>query len=87
MRLVEVLRTSPELADRLDEFSGAIELQDARHRTCRRRVAFSDEDAAIRGDQDVVRLPEVSGITGPALRAHREKQLALGAELEDLVAV
>ena len=58
-------------------------LQDARVAAA---VSFGDEDVAVRRGHDVVGLVEVVGGGGAAGLAERQQQLALGAELEDLVA-
>src|SRR3990170_8795099 len=50
-------------------------------------MAFGHEDAAIGGYQDVVGLPEVLGFPAPARLAKAEEEGAVGAELEDLVAL
>ena len=52
----------------------------------RRRVPSDDEDVAVRRDDDVVRLIEVVGRGRAARLAERHQQLAVGAELEDLMA-
>ena len=56
-----------------------------RMRELRAAVAFGDEDIAVRRRDDVVRLVEVVGSRGASRFAERHQQLAVRAELEDLM--
>jgi hypothetical protein len=87
VRLIELAGTGAEPPERLDQLAGLVELEDSRVRSGRRRVAFRDEDVAVRCDEYVVRLVEVVGLAGAAALAERQQQLAVGTELEDLMAL
>ena len=50
-------------------------------------MAFGDEDVAVRRDEHVVRLEEVLGVAPAARLAERHQQLAVGAELVDLMSL
>src|SRR5690348_8468112 len=75
-----------ERSPRCDQLSVLRELENARRRAGRRRVPFSDEDVAVRRDEYVVRLPEIIRARATPRLAEREQQLAVMAELEDLMA-
>src|SRR5205814_9874979 len=47
---------------------------------------LADEDIAVRGGDDVVRLIEIVGRRGAARLAERQQHFAVGAELVDLIA-
>src|SRR5207244_2941943 len=63
------------------------ELENAGGRAGRRGMAFGNEDVAVRRDEDGVRLREIPWRPRAAGRAERHEQLAVGAELVDLVAL
>ena len=89
VRLVEfAVESRAELAELLDELAGAVEANQARVRVA---VAFRDEDVAVRIGDHVIRLIERRGIRRLAGHvaaglAERQQHLAIGAELDHLVA-
>ena len=87
VRLVEVVGTVAELAPRFDERSVFRELVYTRRAARRRRMALGDEDVAVGRDEDRVRLEEVVRVARAARLAERAEQLAVGAELEDLMSL
>src|SRR3954470_3432455 len=84
VRLVEFTRSGAELAPLLDELAGLVELQDP---VVAGAVSFANEDVAVRCGDDVVRLIKIVGRRRAARLAEREQHFAVGAELEDLVAL
>ena len=91
VRRLELAGRGPELAPRLDELAVLRDLRDARDGVGRgvrvlAAVSLRDEDVAVRGDDDVVRLGErVGRIAGHARLADRHQDLALRAELDHLM--
>ena len=79
-------------APRLDEPAGLVELQHPRVAARPRRVSLHDEDVAVAGDGDVVRLIQLARsrrlvpLAGLAFRAQREQHLSLRVELETMCA-
>src|SRR5262245_60286960 len=89
MWLIEVVRTIAELAPRFNQLSVFRELVHSRRRRNvvhrPRRMTFGDEDVAVRRDEHRVGLREILRVSTPAWFAERHQQLAVGAELEDLM--
>src|SRR5688500_20268774 len=84
MRPAELARAIPVRAKRLDEFAVLVELRDAADAVGRilieelRVVRLGHEDAAVGGDQDVVRLGEPGWRSDSfTRRAERHAQSAL----------
>src|SRR5437870_5746134 len=86
MRLIEFAVAAAPFAPCLDEFSGLVELQDARVAAGRTRVALGHEDVAIRRCDHIVRLKEILGFVAAARFTERQEHLAIGAEFEYLMA-
>ncbi len=87
VRLVEVVGAVAELAPRFDQRSVLRKLVYSRRAPRGRRVALGDEDVAVGRDEDRVRLEEVVRVACAARLAERAQQLAVGAELEDLMSL
>src|SRR5262249_20704398 len=86
VRDVDLAGTGTLLAPGLDELAGPVELDDARIGVA--AVAVGDEDVAIRrGDDRRRRVELVRSAAGDAGLAERQQHLAVGAELEHLVAL
>src|SRR6185503_3041090 len=87
VRRIEFTWSRSTLAPRLDELAVLRELHDAIHRDVG-DVAIGDEDVAVLRDGDVAWPAEdIVAAAGNASLAERHQQLAVGAELEDLVAL
>src|SRR5690606_18592073 len=84
VRLVELAGTITQSAPFLDEFTIAVEFQDAGSRTRSTGVAFADEDVAVGGNEDVVGLEQVAGCACAARFTDGHQMLAGRAELVDL---
>jgi hypothetical protein len=82
VRLVHLGRPRSLAAERHDELPVARELQHARVRAA---MSLRDEDVAVGRDQYIVRLVEEVGRRCAAGFTERHQELALGAELEDLM--
>src|SRR5262249_50464296 len=84
VRLIELTGAAAVLAPLLDQLSSLVELQ---HAVVAGAVAFGDEDVAVGCGDDVVRLIEELRRRRAARLAKRQQQLAIGAELVDLIAL
>src|SRR5215813_10957759 len=85
MRGIDLASAAAFLAPGLDEFAGLVEFDDAGIGVA--AVSVADENVAIGRDQN--RGRSVEGVRTVACRsglAEREQDLAVGAELEDLMA-